>query len=387
MSEVAGIWVEGNENITTYKRSIVVYGRSEHPTHIQPYFTSYDPLSYPMFFPNGEAGWHSRIPREGVDIRELVDDDDDVAEDEEGINTTTSRKTVTVREYYRYKFQIRPYHTLILFGGRLFQQFVVDTYIKIETSRLQFCGKKQSTIRADLYQGIIDCVNVGEVQSNRLGQIIVLHVSFICEDPRAHMHKITLDSESTDVVKQEAGTNLSIFLHDLQSDLAEYYSKYAVPLNYAPTWTPKAHGFMFQETTQQGDDSYPLYRQRDNGIEKNIKRFHDARYVSPPEAMWRIYGFPLSNVYPSVMSLQVHLPNKQFVTLEEDVVLTNILERERNKRSMLTAFFELNQTDTQARQHLYKDIPQFYTWNKSTHKGNRQKQGNMRGRMVSTNLV
>ena len=37
-----------------------------------------------MFFPNGEAGWHSRIPREGVDINELVDDDDDVHEDEEG---------------------------------------------------------------------------------------------------------------------------------------------------------------------------------------------------------------------------------------------------------------------------------------------------------------
>ncbi|GJS82318.1 hypothetical protein Tco_0748859 [Tanacetum coccineum] len=52
-SEVASIWVEGNENITTYKRSIVVYGRSEYPTHIQPYFACYDPLSYPLFFPNG----------------------------------------------------------------------------------------------------------------------------------------------------------------------------------------------------------------------------------------------------------------------------------------------------------------------------------------------
>lgn len=61
-----------------------MYGKSQHPTQIQPYFASYDPLSYPMFFPNGEAGWHSRIPREGVDINELVDDDDDVHEDEEG---------------------------------------------------------------------------------------------------------------------------------------------------------------------------------------------------------------------------------------------------------------------------------------------------------------
>jgi hypothetical protein len=54
---------------------------------IQPYFASYDPLSYPMFFPNGEAGWHSRIPREGVDINEVADDDDDVDEDEEGTKT------------------------------------------------------------------------------------------------------------------------------------------------------------------------------------------------------------------------------------------------------------------------------------------------------------
>ncbi|PWA40709.1 hypothetical protein CTI12_AA560440 [Artemisia annua] len=67
-SEVAGIWVEGNNNITAYKRSIVVYGKSQHPTQIQLYFASYDPLSYPMFFPNGEAGWHSRIPIEGVKI-------------------------------------------------------------------------------------------------------------------------------------------------------------------------------------------------------------------------------------------------------------------------------------------------------------------------------
>nr|GEX81442.1 hypothetical protein [Tanacetum cinerariifolium] len=76
-SEVAGIWVEGNENITTYKRSIVVYGRSKYPTHIQAYFACYDPLSYSMLFPNGEAGWHKRITRTCVDIREHINDDDD----------------------------------------------------------------------------------------------------------------------------------------------------------------------------------------------------------------------------------------------------------------------------------------------------------------------
>ncbi|XP_021975432.1 uncharacterized protein LOC110870559 [Helianthus annuus] len=120
-SEVAGIWVEGNDNITSYKRSIVVY----------------------------EA------------------------------NTRSGRTTVAMREYYSYKFQIRSTENVLLFGGRLLQQFAVDVYIKIETSRLEFCERNQAKIRADLYQGLVDCVNAGEVHANRVGKRIVLPASFI----------------------------------------------------------------------------------------------------------------------------------------------------------------------------------------------------------------
>lgn len=69
-----------------------------------------------------------------------------------------------MREYYCYKLQIRSNLNLIMLGGRLFQQFVVDIYIKIETSRLEFCRKSQSKIRAELYQGVVDCINDGEDQ-------------------------------------------------------------------------------------------------------------------------------------------------------------------------------------------------------------------------------
>nr|GEW31824.1 hypothetical protein [Tanacetum cinerariifolium] len=37
-SEVTAIWVEGNNNITAYKRSIVVYGRCEYTEQIQPHY-------------------------------------------------------------------------------------------------------------------------------------------------------------------------------------------------------------------------------------------------------------------------------------------------------------------------------------------------------------
>ncbi|KAL4564801.1 hypothetical protein LXL04_028872 [Taraxacum kok-saghyz] len=178
-SEVAGIWVEGNDNITAYKRSIVIYGRSDKPQTIRHYWGCYDPLCYPLFFPNGEPGWHSNITREGFSVNEIVNDDDNMEDDLEDTNDRKDRKTVTMREYYCYKFQIREQRNLILLGGRLFQQFVVDTYVKIETSRLDFCRKNQSTIRAELYQGVVDCVTSGEVQPSMIGQRVVLPASFI----------------------------------------------------------------------------------------------------------------------------------------------------------------------------------------------------------------
>ena len=95
------------------------------------------------------------------------------------VNTRSGRTTVAMREYYAFKFQIRSTENVLLFGGRLLQQFVVDVYIKIETSRLQFCELNQKKIRSDLYQGIVDCVNAGEVHPNRVGQRIVLPASFI----------------------------------------------------------------------------------------------------------------------------------------------------------------------------------------------------------------
>ncbi|XP_024965894.1 uncharacterized protein LOC112506097 [Cynara cardunculus var. scolymus] len=173
--QVAGIWVEGNDDITAYKRSIVVYGRSDYSRKIEHHYGCYDPFFYPLFFPNGESGWHGRIPRHGVCIDELVNDNEIFDEDHEG----GGRKTVTMRDYYCYKFQIRSSNNVILLGRRLFQQFVVDMYIKTETTRLSFIERNQTKIRSDLYQGVVDYVNAGEVQPSRIGQRVVLLASFI----------------------------------------------------------------------------------------------------------------------------------------------------------------------------------------------------------------
>ena len=44
----------------------MVYGKSDNPRYIRGYHGCYDPLSYPLFFPNGEVGWNLSIPKVGA---------------------------------------------------------------------------------------------------------------------------------------------------------------------------------------------------------------------------------------------------------------------------------------------------------------------------------
>jgi hypothetical protein len=49
------------------------------------------------------------------------------------------RLCMSVHDNYYYKFQMQPgIFNPILYGKCLFQQFAVDTYIKIESSRLDY---------------------------------------------------------------------------------------------------------------------------------------------------------------------------------------------------------------------------------------------------------
>ena len=99
-----------------------------------------------------------------VFIFDIVDDNEDNQDEDFGdneVNATQSRKFVSAREYYCFKLQVRKkLFNIVLFGGRLFQQWAVDMYIKIETMRLDWYSKpeNQKVIRADLYQ--VSCLRL-----------------------------------------------------------------------------------------------------------------------------------------------------------------------------------------------------------------------------------
>ncbi|XP_020194578.1 uncharacterized protein [Aegilops tauschii subsp. strangulata] len=95
-----------------------------------------------------------------------------------------------------------------------------------------------------------------------------------------------------------------------------------------------------------------------------IKRYVDARWVTPPEVMWRIFGFPLCANSPSVLQFPLPLPNMHMVAFNEQVDLTNVVASENASKSMLTEYFTANQDHQWARNILYKDFPGSFTWQK-----------------------
>ena len=81
----------------------------------------------------------------------------------------------------------------------------------------------------------------------------------------------------------------------------------------------------------------------------------DSRYVSAPEAAWRLFGFNMHEQSHTIIRLPVHLPNEQHVYFNEHNILQR-MQQAAEKDTKLTAWFELNQEHDTARTMLYSDI-------------------------------
>ncbi|XP_073360641.1 uncharacterized protein [Aegilops tauschii subsp. strangulata] len=108
--------------------------------------------------------------------------------------------------------------------------------------------------------------------------------------------------------------------------------------------------------------SFSIDQPDDDGNIDEIKRYVEARWITPPEAMWRIFGFPLCANYPPVLQLPLHLPNMHRVAFNAQADLKNVVASENISKSMLTEYFKANQEHPRARNILYKDFPGSFTW-------------------------
>ncbi|PWZ27919.1 Cleavage stimulating factor 64 [Zea mays] len=428
-SEVAAVWIEGSEGQGQFNKSVMLHGKDSSRHCIRSYHGCYDALSYPLFFPRGELGWHANIPKVGVSMDEVdayrATHRASNANDEDA--ESPSHLCVSVRDYYCYKFHIRPgVFNPILHGKRLFQQFAVDTYIKIESSHLDFIRKNQDRLRADLYQGLVDSMLDGDIRAEKIGKRTVLSTSFIGgprDMRRRYMDAMALVRKFAEIPSNKyPELRKMVIKHMMHGPCGSLNPN--CPCTKGRKSCKNHYPRAFSDTTLQGKDSYPVYRRRDDGrTEKacgsikavkylfkyiykghdrasvvmrdaskadddvdEIKQYRDARWVTPLEALWRIYGFELSQISPPVMQLQLHLPNMHMVAFHERQMVERVVNRPGVDRSMLTAYFEANSLHKEARGILYHDFPEWYTWKSGKGKiwqKRKRDMGGQVGRIVS----
>ncbi|XP_019199145.1 PREDICTED: uncharacterized protein LOC109192894 [Ipomoea nil] len=160
-SEVAALIV-GDLDPCMCERDIVVESRSGMLKRISELNPAYLPLQYPILFPYGEDGF-----REDIHFATHSN------------KQNFARKSASQREYFAFRIHERSNEiSTILYAKRLFQQFLVDAYTMVESSRLLYIKSNQKALRCEAYKGLSDALTRGEVQPSSQGKRIILPSSF-----------------------------------------------------------------------------------------------------------------------------------------------------------------------------------------------------------------
>ncbi len=193
-NEVAGIMPGSEDSGLDKRREIRIRARGN-PNDL--HFISdahkfYYSLHFVLFHPRGEQGWEKdgiillnppqrqRRQRRSKTTQSLLADEADEgvdgneendlqASDEEEHTPQGRGRQLYVSElgYAAFFMQDRntPDHSLFIYGKKLFQEWLVDQFCKIESRRLLWVRMNQKNVRSDLYQGLADALAAGDTNN------------------------------------------------------------------------------------------------------------------------------------------------------------------------------------------------------------------------------
>jgi len=150
--------------VITYKNN----NRNQYNYHrIHETHAAYMPLHYVLLFPMGDYGWNW-----GMKLANNAN------------NASNAEKRLAQRAHYRYRLHPRvDEFSTLFYAKRLFQQYVVDTFAICDQTALKWIKSNQSSLRADVYNGVVDAINEGDYRLEDIGQKCILPSSY-CGGPR-----------------------------------------------------------------------------------------------------------------------------------------------------------------------------------------------------------
>ncbi|CAC5384605.1 unnamed protein product [Mytilus coruscus] len=302
-----------HRNIILYKNS-TSHHKGYEMIHINENHPKYDPLHYVLLMPPGQDGWTI------------------------GIKSPNQKSQISAMQFYAYHLMVRDNFNILLRGGRLLQQYIVDMFAKIEQERLNYCLYHQHELRAELYQGLSDAINSGDTDGVTVGKKNTPPSSF-SGSPR-NMHEQYQDAMSIVLQKgfpkefrqtklqtwdgyplyKRSDNAITIEKHGVILDnrwvvLYNPYLciKYSAHINFEICSSVKAVKYLNKYVYKGHDKIMAGIQtiQADSEDHNEITQFVDARYVSASEGSWRIFHYDLHNRSPAIQRLAVHLPGQE----------------------------------------------------------------------------
>jgi hypothetical protein len=177
--EISVVYTADDGEVPAEQRGFVMNARGGGLRRIPEIDPHCQPLMYPLFYPRGQLGWCTSLPKTGTNGEPLY-------------NRAGKLLRISQAEYIRYHTQIRPHFNPLHHGGPLFQQYAVDSWLKIEKERTSYLRQHQSEFFVDTRKGLNDFL--ASDGQGAVGSRTILPSSFV--GGRRYMQQAYLDSLS-----------------------------------------------------------------------------------------------------------------------------------------------------------------------------------------------
>ncbi|XP_074270206.1 uncharacterized protein LOC141593151 [Silene latifolia] len=306
--EVAVIWSEQSASDEMSGPHITVTGKSDKSHRILHYYACYDPLQYPLLFPFEESGWHQGLKKF-----------------ESGSTLATIKSMITASTYIDAEqlLEDESHHKRELGEGEEAQK---HPDIVARFYRAKLVVLKKLIMEKQICGEVATFIYIVEFQK---GGLLHAHFLIILKTPYKINSLADFDKYvSAEIPAVESATlRASVLKHIMQGPCGNMNPECA--LKYLYKYVYKDHDkISFNVTATDGPK-----------VLDEIEHFQSGRWVSPCEAMWRIYGFDLYEIQPPVMPLQIHLPNMQSIQMRQHENLETVISNEKKSRIALTELF------------------------------------------------
>jgi len=165
--EIAAV-VPGTEEQFSNSRDIILHRKAGEPlqriSEIHPFYPA---LHYVLLFPTGQMGWNHQIPY-------YVPSNAEIRVEAEG------GKCLSMREFLSYRFHPRTNESDHIFrSGKLFFEYLVDSWAICEQTRLSYIRKNQKKLRVEQYTDLNAAIEQNpQLDLDQVGTRVILPSSF-----------------------------------------------------------------------------------------------------------------------------------------------------------------------------------------------------------------